>query len=81
MTGGRRAWTVSRRGPSPTLYALLRLDGADTALLHRLLDVEPDAVRSGMRVTAVLEQRRQGQITDIAGFRPLAGAAAGKDGS
>jgi len=43
------------------LLALVQLDGADTAILHRLIDV--DQPRTGMRVTAVMED-------ELLGFRP-----------
>ena len=64
-------WTICRRNPQPTVLALIRLDGADTALLHRLVEVEPETIRSGMRVTIVLAKERRGHITDLAGFRPV----------
>jgi uncharacterized OB-fold protein len=53
----------------PLPLVLVRLDGADTVLLHRLLDAE--AVRIGDRVKAVLEPKtkRTGSILDVRGFR------------
>ncbi|MBI3269719.1 MAG: Zn-ribbon domain-containing OB-fold protein [Planctomycetes bacterium] len=68
------SWTVARGGPAPVAWGLVRLDGADTGVLHRLLDVAPEALKSGMRMRAVLDGRRTGQITDIAGFAPAGGA-------
>ena len=65
------AWTVSRRASPPAVLALVRLDGADTALLHVLQGVEPAAVRRGLRVRAVFAETRRGHITDLDGFRPL----------
>jgi uncharacterized OB-fold protein len=47
-------WTRRPQG----IFALVRLDGADTAILHRLVDV--DEPRSGMRVAAVLENGLHG---------------------
>ena len=54
----------------PIALALVRLDGADTVLVHRLLD--PDEVSIGDRVEAVLESQAQrtGSILDVRGFRP-----------
>ncbi len=68
------AWNAApRRGqPLDTAFAwvLVRLDGADTALLH-VLDVPgPDAVHSGMRVRIRWAAERTGAITDIACFEP-----------
>ncbi len=72
------SFTVCRVGsegeplPAPVVFGLVRLDGADSLLLHRVL---APACRIGMRVEAVLEPpaRRRGSILDIAGFRPAEG--------
>lgn len=68
------AWNPApRRGQplaTPFAWVLVRLDGADTALLHAL-DVEgPGAVRTGMRVRIRWAAERTGAITDIACFAP-----------
>jgi uncharacterized protein len=55
----------------PTTYALLRLDGADTAFIHRLKEVDPTQLHIGMRVTAVFAVEPQGNILDIDYFRPV----------
>ncbi|MFF7091193.1 Zn-ribbon domain-containing OB-fold protein [Streptomyces rubradiris] len=68
------AWNhAPRRGqPLTTAFAwvLVRLDGADTALLHALDAPGPDAVRTGMRVRVRWAAERTGAITDIACFEP-----------
>jgi uncharacterized OB-fold protein len=56
----------------PVTYGLVRLDGADTVLLHRLLDVDGDPA-IGMRVRAVLAPEREGSIRDVEGFQPADG--------
>jgi uncharacterized OB-fold protein len=56
----------------PFAWALIRLDGADTALLHAV-DVrppEPTAMRTGMRVRARWAADRTGSIRDIECFEP-----------
>ncbi len=60
---------------APVVYGLVRLDGADAVLLHRVLEAEETAFEVGMRVEAVLEppERRRGSILDVAGFRPVEG--------
>ncbi len=55
------------------VFGLIRLDEADTDLVHRLGKAEPDAWRVGMRVEAVFAQARKGHILDIAYFRPKEG--------
>ncbi|MGI5373045.1 Zn-ribbon domain-containing OB-fold protein [Streptomyces sp. CA-251387] len=55
---------------TPFAWALVRLDGADTALLHALDAPGPDAVHTGMRVRIRWAEERIGAITDIACFEP-----------
>ncbi|MCD7444640.1 OB-fold domain-containing protein [Streptomyces lincolnensis] len=70
------AWNPApRRGQpldTPFAWVLVRLDGADTALLHALDAPGPDAVHSGMRVRVRWAAERSGAITDIACFEPYA---------
>lgn len=56
----------------PAVFGLVRPDGADAMLLHRVLAPEP---RVGMRVEVVLEprERRGGRILDVVGFRAAEG--------
>jgi uncharacterized OB-fold protein len=56
----------------PFAYGIIQLDGADTALTHLLGDVDVDAITMGMRLQPVFRDERQGNILDIAYFRPLA---------
>ena len=69
------SWTVARvdvdDGPldAPVTYGLVKLDGADTAFLHRLVDVDGEPA-IGDRVSAVLAARRDGSIFDVEGFAP-----------
>ncbi|CDR15283.1 Zn-ribbon domain-containing OB-fold protein [Streptomyces iranensis] len=76
------AWNPSpRRGQplsAPFAWVLVRLDGADTALLHALDAPGPDAVRTGMRVRIRWAAEREGAITDIACFEPYDGAEGGE---
>ncbi|MEU4796528.1 OB-fold domain-containing protein [Streptomyces sp. NPDC023327] len=74
------AWNHEpRRGQplgTPFAWVLVRLDGADTALLHALDAPGPDAVRTGMRVRVRWAGERVGAITDIACFEPYEGRGA-----
>ena len=56
---------------APVVYGLIKLDGADTALLHMLDEVDPSNVRIGMRVAAKFADERTGSIRDIAYFKPV----------
>ncbi|MFD7325954.1 Zn-ribbon domain-containing OB-fold protein [Streptomyces sp. NPDC059875] len=60
---------------TPFAWVLVRLDGADTALLHALDAPGPEAVRTGMRVRIRWAAERAGAITDIACFEPYESAA------
>lgn len=70
------AWTSSPSPDQPLdrpfAWVLVKLDGADTALLHVLDAPGADAVSSGMRVTARFrpEAARVGSIKDIECFVP-----------
>ncbi|MDX3228114.1 Zn-ribbon domain-containing OB-fold protein [Streptomyces sp. ME19-01-6] len=72
------AWNPDpRRGQpltTPFAWVLVRLDGADTALLHALDAPGPDAVRTGTRVRIRWAEERTGAITDIACFEPYESA-------
>ncbi|MFJ7199252.1 MULTISPECIES: Zn-ribbon domain-containing OB-fold protein [unclassified Streptomyces] len=76
------AWNSSpRRGQpldTPFAWVLVRLDGADTALLHALAAPGPGAVRTGMRVRIRWAAERTGAITDIACFEPYDGQETGQ---
>ena len=71
--GTLESWTVAHHDvdgnalDAPITYALVRLDGADTVLLHRLL--APAAI--GARVRAVVADDRAASIHDIEGFEPV----------
>jgi uncharacterized OB-fold protein len=55
----------------PVTYAIVRLDGADAVLLHRVIDDGDRPLEIGARVETVLEGERTGTILDIRGFRVL----------
>ncbi|HEX6418230.1 MAG TPA: OB-fold domain-containing protein [Acidimicrobiales bacterium] len=61
----------------PFAWALVRLDGADTAMLHALDAGEPAAVATGMRVRIRGRGERRGALDDIACFEPATGEGSG----
>jgi len=81
-SGTVTAYTVERRQlsihpkPAPLIYVIVRLDGADTGLVHLLDGVRPEDVRIGMKVQAVFREKREGNILDIDHFEPLPGRGA-----
>jgi uncharacterized OB-fold protein len=65
------AWIGEPRSNNPLqkpfAWALIQLDGADTAMLH-LVDADEHAMRTGMRVRIRWRDEPQGLITDIEAF-------------
>jgi uncharacterized OB-fold protein len=55
----------------PFAFALIRPDGADTAMLHMVDCAGPDAIRIGSRVAPRWRTERTGQVTDIEAWVPL----------
>jgi uncharacterized OB-fold protein len=69
-------WVASPRAgkhglTKPFAFALIRPDGADTALLHTVDCGAADAIRIGMRVAPRWKAERVGSITDIEAWVPL----------
>lgn len=54
----------------PFGWALIKLDGADTAMLHVVDAGSMDAMSTGMRVKARWAEERVGYMTDITCFEP-----------
>ncbi|GAA5044724.1 OB-fold nucleic acid binding domain-containing protein [Nocardia callitridis] len=54
----------------PFAWALIRLDGADTALLHAVDVTAPDQIHTGQRVAARWAAQTTGTIHDIECFEP-----------
>ena len=54
----------------PFAWALIRLDGADTALLHAVDAGDIGSMRTGMRVRPRWRAETAGEIGDIACFEP-----------
>lgn len=77
------AWNPApRRGQplaTPFAWVLVRLDGADTALLHALDVPGPESVHTGLRVRIRWAAERTGAITDIACFTPYEGPPSGAE--
>ncbi len=59
----------------PFAWALIRLDGADTAMLHAVDAGSAAAMRAGLRVRPRWSARPAGSIRDIACFEPCHGPA------
>jgi uncharacterized OB-fold protein len=68
------AWVSTPRAKHlldhPFAWALVRLDGADTGMLHMVDAGEEARMSTGMRVRVRWRDERKGHITDIACFEP-----------
>jgi uncharacterized OB-fold protein len=58
----------------PFAFALIRPDGADTAMVH-VVDAPPDSITTGMRVQPRWAAARRGYVTDLDAWVPLADGA------
>jgi uncharacterized OB-fold protein len=54
----------------PFAWAMIKLDGADTALVHAVDAGDPKALSIGTRVWPIWRNERQGHISDLACFAP-----------
>ena len=74
-------WDMSEL-TDPDIPAVIDLDGASPGIgiMHKLGDVDPDAVHTGMRVRAVWRPpaEREGSILDIAYWAPIEGGSSGR---
>lgn len=77
------SWEPEPRSNQPLdrafAWALIRMDGADTGLLHAVDAGSPDRMASGMAVRVRWADEREGAITDIACFEPVEAGAAGSE--
>lgn len=71
-------WTVVRAAapgldpaPVPYVFGAIRLDGADTALVHLVGETPLDRLRAGLRLEPVFAEPRKGDIRDLRWFRPV----------
>lgn len=57
----------------PFIFGIIKLDGADTGLVHLIGEIEPAEIKIGMRVKAVFNEKRTGNIKDIKYFKSAGG--------
>lgn len=56
---------------TPYFLGIIKLDGASNGFLHMLGEVTIDELKTGMRMEAVLRDKRVGDYLDIKYFRPV----------
>jgi uncharacterized OB-fold protein len=47
---------------------MVRIDGSDTAIIYRLLNIQPEEIKIGMKVKIEWEETPKGNPVDIKGF-------------
>jgi len=71
-------WQVTERRPRITkntkMIGLIKLDGADSAMLLPILDTEPENLKIGMKVKVVWNEITKGEPSDLKGFKPIGGS-------
>ena len=78
-TGSVESWSwvpePQRKHPldRPFAFATIRIDGADTALVHAVDAGSRDAMSVGLRVRAKFAGERRGHVRDLECFVPLDG--------
>ena len=57
----------------PVIYAIIKFNGIEGGILHKIGEIDPEEVEIGMQVTPVFKDvtEREGKITDIKYFKPL----------
>jgi len=69
--GALVSWTeLPCNPPGSRAYGLVLLDGADTAMMHRLLG-RPESWTLGARIRVRFAEERTGSVLDIEGFEPV----------
>jgi len=58
----------SRKVKKPQIIGMVQIDGSNTAIVYRLLDIEPKEVKIGMKVKVEWEEKAKGDPSDIKGF-------------
>lgn len=63
--------STGREKEVPYTWGFVRLDGADNTFIHFIEETDLAKLRMGMRVEAVFEEERHGQLLDIRHFRTI----------
>lgn len=61
----------------PFAYGIIKLDGADTGMVHFIRARDYSLLKEGLRVKAVFRKNPQGNYLDISYFKPVRGARHG----
>ena len=62
---------ASRKVKKPQIIGMVQLDGSNTAIVYRLMNIEPEQVKIGMKFKVEWEEKPKGDPSDIKGFVPV----------
>jgi len=62
---------ASRKVKKSQIIGMVQIDGSNTAIVYRLINIEPGLVKIGMKVKVEWEEKPKGDPSDIKGFVPL----------
>ncbi len=62
---------TTRKVKKPQIIGMIQIDGSNTGIVYRLLNVDPNDVKVGMKVKVVWEEKTKGDPSDIKGFTKL----------
>ena len=58
----------SRKVKKPQIIGMVQIDGSNTSIVYRLLNIDPTEVKLGMKVKIEWEEETKGDPSDIKGF-------------
>ncbi len=56
------------RKAKPQIVGMVNIDGSNTSIIYRLSNIEPEEVKTGMKVRIEWEEKTKGDPSDIKGF-------------
>ena len=62
---------ASRKVKKPQIIGMVQIDGSNTAIIYRLLDLKPEEVKTEMKLRIQWEEKPKGDPSDIKGFMKL----------
>lgn len=61
----------SRKVKKPQIIGMVQIDGSNTAIIYRLLNIEEKDVKIGMKLKIEWQEKTKGDPSDIKGFSSL----------
>ncbi len=59
---------ASRKVKKPQIIGMVQIDGSNTSIVYRLLNIDPGEVKIGMKLKVEWEEETKGNPADIKGF-------------